>query len=100
MTLHYLDRGVPKTKTPFPNYENPCSVPSILIRMSIWLRSARTHFKEMGGYSSTPRKAKTSEEGGDDNLFYAACGMQVRFSPIFLAGCFAYKIHNKTRKQA
>lgn len=31
----------------------------------------------MGGYSSTPRKAKTSEEGGVDELSYAACGMQV-----------------------
>lgn len=31
----------------------------------------------MGGYSSTPRKGKVSEEGGDDTLYYAATGMQV-----------------------
>eukprot|EP00752_Nemacystus_decipiens_P009520 g8509.t1 len=30
----------------------------------------------MGGYSSTPRKGKASEEGGDDTLYYAATGMQ------------------------
>ncbi|CBJ31069.1 Chain A, Crystal Structure Of Anopheles Gambiae SerTHR PHOSPHATASE Complexed With Zn2+ [Ectocarpus siliculosus] len=30
----------------------------------------------MGGYSSTPRKGKTSEEEGDESLFYAASGMQ------------------------
>ena len=34
----------------------------------------------MGGYSSTPRKGKVSEEGGDDTLYYAATGMQV--SPL------------------
>lgn len=32
---------------------------------------------EMGGYSSTPRKGKVSEEEGDDSLFYAVSGMQV-----------------------
>lgn len=31
----------------------------------------------MGGYSSTPRKGKTSEEGGVEELSYAASGMQV-----------------------
>lgn len=35
---------------------------------------------EMGGYSSTPRKGKVSEEGGDESLYYAATGMQV--SPL------------------
>lgn len=34
---------------------------------------------KMGGYSSTPRKAKVSEEGGDESLYYAASGMQVSF---------------------
>lgn len=33
--------------------------------------------EKMGGYSSTPRKGKTSEEEGDESLFYAASGMQV-----------------------
>lgn len=31
----------------------------------------------MGGYSSTPKKGKVSEEGGDEGLYYAASGMQV-----------------------
>lgn len=31
----------------------------------------------MGGYSSTPRKAKTTEEGGDGSIHYTASGMQV-----------------------
>lgn len=35
---------------------------------------------EMGGYSSTPRKGKVSEEEGDDSLFYAVSGMQVSSS--------------------
>ncbi|CAM9522550.1 unnamed protein product [Scytosiphon promiscuus] len=30
----------------------------------------------MGGYSSTPRKSKVSEEEGDESLFYAVSGMQ------------------------
>ncbi|CAM9097023.1 unnamed protein product, partial [Hapterophycus canaliculatus] len=30
----------------------------------------------MGGYSSTPRKGKVSEEEGDESLFYAVSGMQ------------------------
>ena len=36
----------------------------------------------MGGYSSTPRKAKTSEEGGVGELSYAASGMQVSGSSM------------------
>lgn len=34
-------------------------------------------WSRMGGYASTPRKAKTSEEGTDETLCYAASGMQV-----------------------
>lgn len=34
----------------------------------------------MGGYASTPRKAKVSEEGGDETVHYAASGMQVIYN--------------------
>ncbi len=49
---------------------------SRLLRQPYRLRRGRGR---MGGYSSTPRKGKVSEEGGDESLYYAASGMQVSF---------------------
>lgn len=38
----------------------------------------------MGGYASTAKKAKTTEEGDDRDLHYAASGMQVSLCQVYL----------------
>ena len=60
----------------------------------------------MGGYSSTPRKGKTSEEGTIEELSYAASGMQV--SPdgmfnalqLFLFDCLGTEVPTTSRINA